>query len=41
VIFDATRDRLSQVIVGELTLDEAIARIQEDIDTRLAEVTQQ
>lgn len=40
VIFDATRDRLSQVIVGELTMDEAIARIQEDIDTRLAEVGQ-
>lgn len=40
VIFDATRDRLSQVIVGEMTLDEAITRIQEDIDTRLAEQAQ-
>lgn len=37
VIFDATRDRLTQAIVGELTLEEAIQRIQEDVDTRLAE----
>jgi alpha-1,4-digalacturonate transport system substrate-binding protein len=37
VLFDATRDRLTQVIVGELTMDEAIARIQEDIDAALAE----
>ncbi len=28
----AIRDRLSQVIVGEMTLDEAIERIQEDMD---------
>jgi alpha-1,4-digalacturonate transport system substrate-binding protein len=41
VLFDATRDRLTQVITGELTLDEAITRIQEDVDTRLAEVGQQ
>lgn len=40
VIFDATRDRLTQVIVGELTLDEAIERIQQDIDARLAEAGQ-
>ncbi len=37
VIFNATRDRLTQAIVGELTLDEAITRIQEDIDAALAE----
>jgi alpha-1,4-digalacturonate transport system substrate-binding protein len=39
VIFDATRDRLTQVITGELTLDEAIKRIQEDIDAKLAEAS--
>jgi alpha-1,4-digalacturonate transport system substrate-binding protein len=37
VVFDATRDRLTQAMVGELTLDEAIARAQDDIDTALAE----
>jgi len=37
VIFDATRDRITQVLVGELTLDEAIERIQQDIDEALAE----
>ncbi|MFQ3673511.1 MAG: ABC transporter substrate-binding protein, partial [Aggregatilineales bacterium] len=37
VIFNSTRDRLTQVLVGELTLDEAIERIQSDIDTALAE----
>jgi alpha-1,4-digalacturonate transport system substrate-binding protein len=31
-----TRDRLSQVITGEITLDEAIARIQKKIDDTLA-----
>jgi alpha-1,4-digalacturonate transport system substrate-binding protein len=30
------RDRLTQVITGELTLDDAIARIQQDIDDALA-----
>lgn len=30
------RDRLTQAITGELTLDEAIARIQEDVDAALA-----
>jgi len=40
VIFDATRDRLTQAIVGELTLDEAIQRIQEDVDEGLAETTE-
>jgi len=37
VLFDATRDRLTQAILGELTLDEAIERIQDDVDTALAE----
>lgn len=36
IIFDATRDRLTQAIVGELTLEEAIDRIQEDVDEGLA-----
>lgn len=36
-IFDATRSRLTQAMVGELTLDEAIERIQDDVDTALAE----
>jgi alpha-1,4-digalacturonate transport system substrate-binding protein len=31
------RDRLSQVIVGEISLDEAITLIQERIDTAVAE----
>jgi alpha-1,4-digalacturonate transport system substrate-binding protein len=30
------RDRLTQVLTGELTLDEAIERIQQDIDDALA-----
>lgn len=38
-VYNATRDRLTQVIVGELTLDEAMERIQTDIDTGLAAVT--
>lgn len=40
VVFDAIRDRLTQVIVGELTLDDAMVRIQEDIDTRIEEASQ-
>ncbi len=36
-IMNATTDRLTQALVGELTLDEAIARIQEDVDTAIAE----
>lgn len=36
-VFDATRNRLTQAMVGELTLDEAIERIQDDVDTALAE----
>lgn len=34
------RDRLTQVITGELTMDEAIARIQQDIDDALAAAAQ-
>lgn len=30
------RDRLTQVITGELTLDDAVARIQDDVDSALA-----
>lgn len=37
VIFDATRDRLTQVMVGELSMDEAMERIQQDIDEKIAE----
>ncbi|MEZ4636829.1 MAG: ABC transporter substrate-binding protein [Caldilineaceae bacterium] len=40
IVFNATRDRLSQVFVGELSLDEAIDRMQEDIDSGIA-ATQQ
>ena len=36
IMFDASRDRLTQAIVGELSLDEAIDRIQQDIDEGLA-----
>lgn len=35
-IFNATRDRLTQVMTGELDLDEAITRIQEDVDEAIA-----
>jgi alpha-1,4-digalacturonate transport system substrate-binding protein len=38
VIFNAVRDRLGQVLTGELSLDDAIVRAQEDIDTALAAV---
>lgn len=34
------RDRLTQVLVGELTLDEAIERIQQDVDDALAAASQ-
>ncbi len=37
VVFDSIRDRLTQVFVGELTLDEALARAQADIDAVLEE----
>lgn len=36
LIFNAIRDRMTQAITGELTLDEAIARMQADIDAGLA-----
>jgi len=37
VVFDAIRDRLTQAFVGELTLDQAIERMQQDIDDQIAE----
>lgn len=37
VLNTAIRDRLSQVIVGEITLDEAIELIQSDVDTAIAD----
>ncbi len=36
IVFNAARDRLTQAIVGELSLDDAITRIQQDIDEALA-----
>lgn len=36
VVFDATTNRLTQVLVGELSLDEAIARMQADIEEGIA-----
>lgn len=36
ILFNANRDRLTQVFTGELTLDEAIQRMQEDIDAGIA-----
>lgn len=35
-IFNAVRDRLGQVLTGELTLDDAIVRMQQDVDAALA-----
>jgi len=35
IVFNAIRDRLTQVMVGELTLDEAIERMQQEIDDGL------
>jgi alpha-1,4-digalacturonate transport system substrate-binding protein len=37
-LFNAVRDRLTQVITDELELDEAIARMQDDYDTAIAEL---
>ena len=37
VVFNAVRDRLTQVFVGELTLDQALERMQDDIDQALEE----
>ena len=39
-IFDAMRDRLTQVYVGELDLDEALERMQTDIDEGIREAGQ-
>jgi len=39
-IFDAMRDRLTQVFVGEMTLDEALERMQADIDEGIREAGQ-
>ena len=36
VIFDATADRLSQAIAGQISLDQAYQRITSDIAARLA-----
>ncbi len=36
ILFNANRDRLTQVFTGELTLDEAIQKMQEDIDAGIA-----
>ncbi|MBE2221498.1 MAG: extracellular solute-binding protein [Anaerolineae bacterium] len=36
LLFNSIRDRLTQAIVGELSLDEAIERIQADVDEGLA-----
>lgn len=40
VVFDAIRDRLTQVFVGELTLDQALARMQADIDEQIRQAGQ-
>lgn len=39
-VFNAMRDRLTQVMVGELTMDEAIERMQDDIDKGIAAAQQ-
>jgi alpha-1,4-digalacturonate transport system substrate-binding protein len=40
VLFNANRDRLGQVLAGEMTLDEAITKMQEDIDAGIAAAQQ-
>lgn len=40
VVFNETRDRLSQVMLGELTLGEAIERIQQAVDEAVAAAQQ-
>jgi alpha-1,4-digalacturonate transport system substrate-binding protein len=37
IMFDSFRDRITQVLTGELTLDEAMERMQQDVDAALAE----
>lgn len=39
-INNPVRDRLTQVITGELTLDEAVERVQQDVDDALAAASQ-
>ncbi len=38
-IMNAITDRLTQVLVGELTLDEAMQRMQDDVDAAISEAT--
>ncbi len=40
ILFNATRDRLGQVLAGEMTLEEAIAKMQEDVDAGIAAAQQ-
>ena len=40
ILFNANRDRLTQVFTGELTLDEAIQRMQDDVDAGIAAAQQ-
>jgi alpha-1,4-digalacturonate transport system substrate-binding protein len=40
VLFNANRDRLGQVLAGEMTLDEAITKMQEDIDAGITAAQQ-
>ena len=37
IVFDSFRDRITQVLTGELSLDEAFVRMQEDVDKTLEE----
>ncbi len=39
-VFNSMRDRLTQVFVGELTLDEALVRMQDDVDEAIREAGQ-
>jgi alpha-1,4-digalacturonate transport system substrate-binding protein len=40
ILFNAIRDRLTQVFAGEMTLDDAIQRMQDDIDAGIAATEQ-
>ena len=40
ILFNANRDRLTQVFTGELTLDDAIQQMQDDIDAGIAAAQQ-
>ncbi len=40
ILFNSNRDRLTQVLVGELTLDEAIQKMQDDVDAGIAAAQQ-